>query len=145
MNKELVPYELALKLKEKGFNEDCLFHYQNDKLISEDEFCYHIKNGSVLFINWNDKGYQNTSVNWDGEKVIPTAAPMYQQVQEWLRDQRALNVWIDCSKDRVWIWTINFIENGDYIQSDDDGYEKYFKSHNEALIDGITEALNLIK
>ena len=35
MNEDIVPYELAVKFKEKGFNEPCYKYYQNRVLDSD--------------------------------------------------------------------------------------------------------------
>ena len=58
-----------------------------------------------------------------------------------------MNVWVDCSKDKKYIFTINFIDKGDYIQSDDKEYEgerNWWDTHEEALDKGLFEALKLI-
>lgn len=65
MEEEFVPYELALELKELGFDEPCIqFYYKSGTL-----------NNSVAtygFKNWNfDNGHLN--------------APLYQQVFDWFR------------------------------------------------------------
>ena len=58
MNTLFVPYELAVKLKEKGFDEQCLMVYESkDSMIPESE-----------------AGINKTNVD----------APLYQQVLDWL-------------------------------------------------------------
>lgn len=57
-----VPYELAVKLKEKGFNEICLAHY-------------------------SDKGrffvYNNPPMNYELNSTYKVSAPTYDQVINW--------------------------------------------------------------
>jgi hypothetical protein len=65
MNKEFIPYEQALELKELGFNEECAAHYLdvND-----------------LELKW--KIYRNLSFNTS--KCLQ--APLYQQAFRWFRE-----------------------------------------------------------
>ena len=69
MEKEFIPYEQALELKELGFNEPCFYPFTNfsDLEWSKVDSCY------ADFKNWNDKRYGVVS------------APLYQQAFRWLR------------------------------------------------------------
>ena len=65
-----IPYELAVKLKEKGFNEECLRCYSNGELQSFMDFrTIAFTSGIVL------------NENLSGGLV---SAPLWQQVEEWL-------------------------------------------------------------
>lgn len=65
-----VPYEIALKLKEKGFDEPCLsWYYQESKELCEVT--------SYLY-----EGSKNSENNID--RVPFVTAPLYQQVIDWL-------------------------------------------------------------
>jgi hypothetical protein len=66
MNKEFIPYEQALELKELGFNEKCAAHY-----LDEDD----------LELKW--KIYRNLSFNTDN----CVQAPLYQQAFRWFREK----------------------------------------------------------
>ena len=59
-----VPYELAVKLKEKGFDIDCIGFYGDD--------------GKLYF----DSPVSNFE---DGINPLYCSAPLYQQVTDWLR------------------------------------------------------------
>jgi hypothetical protein len=69
MNKEFIPYEQALELKELGFNEVCSFYYKN-KVIDD---CINApKTNSVgEFISEN----------------FECTAPLYQQAFRWFREK----------------------------------------------------------
>ena len=71
MEKEFVPYELALELKELCFDEDCLAYFDpllcNDVIINND--CINPK--PFLF-------------NHNKSKIV-VSAPLYQQAFRWLR------------------------------------------------------------
>ena len=70
MEKEFVPYELAVKLKELGFDEPCFGWYDGRYIAS---------------INQN---YCKNSEEW--LNTIHCAAPLYQQVFRWFRDKYML-------------------------------------------------------
>ena len=67
MEKEFIPFELAVKLKELGFDEKCLGYY--------------IKNSS-LWCNWLDVKFNDDPSN-DKEDFVADA-PLYQQAFRWL-------------------------------------------------------------
>jgi hypothetical protein len=68
MNKEFIPYEQALELKELGFNEPCAAKYNKGSF----------QNNSLG--TWND--YNDST--W-GVSLI--SAPLYQQAFRWFRDR----------------------------------------------------------
>ena len=70
MEKEFIPYEQALALKELGFNEPCMKGYTEEykTLIS----------------------FSSTHTNTSVEKTLPTkplTAPLYQQAFRWFREK----------------------------------------------------------
>jgi hypothetical protein len=70
MEKEFIPYEQALELKELGFDEPCFGYYHEDK--------------SLTYTNMVS---QNTNSFWKiNNKVI--TAPLYQQAFKWFRDKK---------------------------------------------------------
>jgi len=99
MNKEFIPYEQALELKELGFDEECLGLYN--------------KNGDVLPL----KPY--TSEN---------KAPLYQQAFRWFREKYCLQHEIIRAGSKHWLLTIieidkvteNSIFNGNRYELDDE-------------------------
>lgn len=74
-----VPYEIALKLKEKGFDEPC--------------FGYFIEN-SPNYV-YHDTIHSNVWNNFTGatqpESIDKLKAPLYQQVIDWFREKQ---IWI---------------------------------------------------
>jgi hypothetical protein len=66
MNKEFIPYEQALELKELGFDEPCLTFYNGKFLESTD---YDFDNGTSKDIG------------------LCIVAPLYQQAFRWLREK----------------------------------------------------------
>ena len=72
MNNEFVSYEIALKLKELGFDEPCFTYYYN--------ISGNIRTGIEVHIH-NAWTYAGT------KKLATTLAPLYQQVFKWLRNK----------------------------------------------------------
>ena len=66
MNKEFLPYQESLELKELGFNEKCAAHY-----LDEDD----------LELKW--KIYRNLSINM----TYLVQAPLFQQAFRFFRDK----------------------------------------------------------
>lgn len=69
MKKDFVPYDLALVLKELGFDEPCVAFY------------YGQLNRLEIGFNWLNEGCKNSLL----EEI--TSAPLYQQVFRWFRDK----------------------------------------------------------
>jgi len=90
MNKEFIPYEQALELKELGFNEQCFGYYVGNKLIT-----------SI------DEIFNSTDI-----LIIP--APLYQQAFRWFREKGIVNS-IRSHNDKCHDYY--FIHNGKAFQS----------------------------
>ncbi len=69
MNKEFVPYDIALPLKELGFNENCLGCYHKPEQNLGDGLCL-------------DAHKNEYSSEWT------FSAPLFQQVFRWFRDKQ---------------------------------------------------------
>jgi hypothetical protein len=72
MNNEFVSYEIALKLKELGFDEPCLTYYYELTSNLRTHLAIDIRNA------WTYSG---------NKKLGFTLAPLYQQVFKWLRNK----------------------------------------------------------
>jgi len=77
-----VPYELAIALKEKGFNEPCFTYWFTVKGDNPQ-----LKESDVRDL----KGW----VNGEGSN---TTAPLYQQVIDWLRDTKDIQINIEWNR-----------------------------------------------
>lgn len=94
MEKEFVPYEQALALKELGFDEPCFGNYDSE---SEDSL-YLFKEG---FVESSNKYYD-----------YEVSAPLYQQAFRWFREKYSIQSTIEPTKDHhrfelgfnYWIW-----------------------------------------
>ena len=79
MDKEFVPYELAVKLKALGFDEPCLAQW-----IEKDSR----EGGGIKLEIWNDEDTIFEVKSW-------TKAPLYQQAFRWFREKHDLFCWIE--------------------------------------------------
>ena len=77
MKRQFCSYEIALKLKELGFDEECIAVYTK----------YNNNSKTELFPKLQDfsKGYFNTAINsyYEKEKIKVICAPLWQQVIDW--------------------------------------------------------------
>lgn len=69
MKRQFVTYDIALKLKELGFNEECIGFY----------YLYESKEHFLISTVYN------TNSSW--EDKISMSAPLWQQVVDWLREK----------------------------------------------------------
>ena len=105
MKKEFVPYELALRLKELGFDEPCITFYPVDLTLP--------LVGIYATLGFNGKhsslkdGYRNSTVNilWTKKykrNFANVAAPTFSQAFRWFREKYRLSVLIhDCLDDYI--------------------------------------------
>ena len=93
MDKEFIPYEQALALKELGFNEPCLSSFDENK---------------NLFKVW-----ENDMVN--GKTIC--LAPLYQQAFRWFREKYKLQhkPWSGIINNLFYGYDILNIETQDYV------------------------------
>ena len=87
MEKEFVPYELAVKLKVLGFDEPCFAYYKD------------MKGEKVLLYD---------SMDFDGECNVP----LYQQAFRWFREKHGLCIVIKPIDDKKLELGYNLLKNG---------------------------------
>jgi hypothetical protein len=80
MTKEFVPYELAVKLKQLGFNEPCFFAFDN---CSHPMRCSDLRTNEQKFdgVNYNSSSY--------------TSQPTFSQAFRWFREKHQLDTSIN--------------------------------------------------
>ena len=130
-----VSYEIALQLKESGFNEDSLGFYNTDK-----HFFFAHK-GNCLGA---DEYSKNNEIPKDYGIFT---APMYAQVIDWLREEKGIQVFVDYFYYDGFHYNYKWVKsNGEYGQDwKDNGEEcKGWDTPHGALTCGIEEVLKLI-
>ncbi len=85
MNKEFIPCEEALVLKELGFNESCIAFWTNTPKYKGDNI--------QLCVTDGNHGYSPNSISFkqDFLREGEVLAPLYQQVFRWFRDNYGLS------------------------------------------------------
>ena len=154
MKEQFVPYEIALKLKEKGFDEPCFGFYKSN---GEYEDYHSYRNGKYYLCNT-----KTISKLLDGENIAQKAiAPLWQQVIDWLCEVH--NIEVDALRytysggvyqEKCYMWFVGQYDPkyNHELEEDDNhwilnerksqGYE--FKTKPEAISAGIEYALTLI-
>jgi hypothetical protein len=129
MEKEFVPYEQSLDLKELGFDEPCIKGYTEQS------------KGLINFANT----HTNTSV----KNTLPTkpfTAPLYQQAFRWFREKYKLysHVRESYSFDN----TLEFVTqiNGSYVNHGIvDKPVNRFETHEEAELECLKKLIEIVK
>lgn len=117
MEEKFVPYELALKLKELGFNEPCInFWYQSGTL-----------NNSVPIYEAKDWYHSNSHLN----------APLWQQVFDFFREKYGVDGWVVPyhSDTKMYCYIIEGIEYTEDLGSEYETYEEARLACLEKLIE----------
>lgn len=132
MEKQFVTKEIAVKLKELGFNEPCL------AMISLDDRLRFIKNKT---------GYPKGSRNSECEPNI--LVPLWQQATDWISEKLNMELSIqfddNCNMFYYFIHTNNKECNSNRICSLSYTNDRIFAHYYQARKEGIEKAIELIK
>jgi len=138
MNNEFVSYEIALKLKELGFDEPCFTYYY--------ELTSNLRTHLGVDIN-------NAWTYSKNKKLGFTLAPLYQQVFRWFREQFNLQSSIEATNDQHsnelgynhFIWN-NVTGEGHHTMPIDRPFGDWcFKTYEEAQKNCILNLISIIK
>jgi hypothetical protein len=118
MEKEFVPYEQALELKELGFDEPCFRYYSNGELM----YSSHTNNSMQRF---------------------RYAAPLCQQAFRWFREKYGFHSYIDCKwKNIGWEYELVDLNKMETIPT----IGKYgYKTPNEAELACLKKLIEIVK
>ena len=129
-------YEIALKLKELGFDEKCIFAFDNCQMRCSD-------------LRTNEQKF--SGVNYNSSSYV--SQPLWQQVIDWFREKHKYSVSIHVDEDnstpsniKYWYCIDSFFEvpNNKIVR---EGIEEVdnFSSFEEAREQAILKAIKLIK
>jgi hypothetical protein len=138
MEYEFVSYEVALKLKELGFDEPCLTYYY--ELTSNLRTHIGVDIGNA----WTYTG---------NKKLGFTLAPLYQQVFRWFRGQLNWQSSIEATKDQhnhelgfnYWIWNSKTGEEYHTMPKNRPSGDWEYKTYEEAQLECIKHLILIIK
>ena len=133
MNKEFIPYEQALELKELGFIDDCIAWYSDERTLSFDIDSY------------NKNFYSNVEMHKE-----ECSAPLYQQAFRWFREKYNLfhsvyPIGISTGgKDSYrWRWAAPAIIGEDIIYTDES--DLGFLNYEEAELACLKKLIKIVK
>lgn len=128
---DFVTYEIAVKLKEKGFKLACIGHYEGER------FEYNTYDGHDIDISYIARSY-----NDDNRFDEYTDLPVISEVLKWLREEKHLHIHIEYifSEDTLWICEVQILGSYERFYPDGD-----FDTYEQAALAGVNYCLeNLI-
>ena len=131
MQREFVTYEIALGLKELGFDEECFAIF----------FRTILNNGrTVNYISddWESPFYKNRT-NSESNSVDIVSAPLWQQVIDWFRERYNWLIVVDVANSTEYYAAIReFDEDGCIISKIPyKNYPTYYKAREQAILKAI--------
>jgi hypothetical protein len=125
MEKEFVPYEPSLVLKELGFDEPCFWYYLENDISAPADFS---RKGRVYPSN------SDLILEW-------VSAPLYQQAFRFFREKYGYDVSIKkCTSTQYkFVITQSFVENDYYF------IDFPFPSHEEAELECLKKLIEIVK
>ena len=124
MEKEFVSYEMALELKELGFDEPCFTYYYDNTNILENELSIH------LYYGWT---YEET------KKLKSTLAPTFYQAFRFFREKYRLEGAI-YRLNFKWASQVFNIETSTYCFK-----HELFETYEEAEINSLQKMIKIVK
>ena len=137
MEKEFIPYEQALALKELGFDEPCLTQSKHKKLCSNKE-----QPGGCQLHNLHC-AYPDCTIDKTVESI---PLPLYQQVFRWFREKYGL--YSHVRESLAFDKTLEFVTqiNGSYVNHGiEDKPINRFETYEEAELECLKKLIEIVK
>jgi hypothetical protein len=131
MNKEFIPYEQALELKELGFDEPCLALYK-----SGNQFMFETNDSSGLVSYFSSR----TPIKPGCESCL---APTFSQAFRWFREKHDLHSYIEMYRDDNSHY-FDYVTVNDIIGSVDYG-DGLFNTYEEAELACLNKLIEIVK
>ena len=143
---DFVPFELAKKLKEKGFREKCLTYYDvedNVGLLYNTQYTDDMS--PCQYTDLLQSHNTDTTVAQPDDSENCCDAPTISQVLKWLREEKKLHVVFPFYEDKGFYYYVQRIGNAARIVSSFDDSDTCFDTAELAALAGIKYCLdNLI-
>ena len=152
MNKEFIPYEQALALKELGFDEPCFAYFVDGELRGINLGIEELGGKEPYYQRFGFHTLSNHDI--DNQNKIVSTAPLYQQAFRWFRKVYGLKH--DIQDDRkgekfyyaITSYTPKFDQYDDvlfHIRKEVDWHEIEFKSYEEAELACLNKLIEIVK
>jgi hypothetical protein len=130
MNKEFIPYEQALALKELGFNEPCFGWFRSTLIPS---------NFTEFFLE-TEFGMNESPSDWVNSNFLDKAcsASLYQQAFRWFRDKYDIKPCFDWHPTEEYRYCIYYSKNT-YFQKCD------FLTYEEAELECLKKLIEIVE
>ena len=148
MEKEFVPYEQALDLKELGFDEPCFTHYTSHGYYNSEK---KLKWKRPTFTLCNGVKITNDSLTWqNAEDVIlkQVTCPTFSQAFRWFREKYGLIGFISFNKKstfRVETLPHSNIKLNSYKEKYFDNNGKMWDTYEEAELGCLKKLIEIVK
>ena len=130
IEKEFVPYDLALELKELGFDEECLDYYiPNSKAISE-----------ILDSDFKIGRYNSDTNNIYGKRGL-VSRPLWQQAFRFFREKYGLH-YIICKNIQMDGYGYREVILSPYMEENEN---TIFKTYEEAEVECLVKLIEIAK
>ncbi len=126
-----VSYEIAKKLKEKGFDKNCFRFWKIEHRLYESD-----KIEAAAELITDDEKYLIIQKDLDFKFIL---APLYQQVIDWFREKHKIVIGITYLRDvEEDLWYFDIVEiNKNYDTGTSIDYKTYYKALNAAIEESI--------
>jgi hypothetical protein len=133
MNKEFAPYELALALKELGFDEPCFGWYAENK---------NLQISPDVYKKWTSKPCNNSNIIIVFNSDCVTA-PTFSQAFRWFREKCLLEGIVEQADDFYWYKFSVYFYGKEGKQKISNGLE--FKTYEEAELACLIKLIEIVK
>ena len=130
MNKEFIPYEQALALKELGFDEPCFANYDDDGKLTNGN--YTIKQKLIYLVDYS-------RIN------ITLLAPLYQQAFRWFREKHNIDGLLHKTVEGSYYFWITECEYENYNHYKYYNQMVYFNTYEEAELACLIKLIKIVK
>ena len=140
MEKEFVPYQEALELKQLGFDEPCFGKWLSSLQSNWKDY------ELILEMGMNEEFEDNRNVYLLQEAC---SAPTYSQAFRWFREVHNLNSWVtkEHKYKQPFCWYIqdNYSKYDSDFMTDGVHYNTYFKTYEDAELECLQKLIELVK
>jgi hypothetical protein len=123
LQKDFLPYELSLKMKQLGFDEPCMYYVDE-------------QNNSFIY---NFQTHPDEFIEWCGVTVIST--PLFQQCFRWFREKYKFNHSIIFHKHPFGTDDYQYL----ILLDEDEFLETGFNTYEEAELECLKKLIEIVK